>query len=196
MRASMSAVLLALTLACVPACTESGEIDPAAIAAVRGQLEHANAQIAAARGDLQRSLSEAQARDDAAAVERARASLESLAGIEAKAARATAAIDRFVRPDGTIDIGAGASAAGAALPPPWNLLVMLGLPVVVGGIQEWRRTQAVKAAKSIVNSVDQLRIASPVVRTEMEKLAANEETDFSAAMTPLAQRIVASERLT
>ena len=41
-------------------------------------------------------------------------------------------LERSVTAEGEFNPGPGAAAIGAALPPPWNLLVGIGLPVIVG----------------------------------------------------------------
>lgn len=101
---------------------------------------------------------------------------------------------------------------------PWG---MLATPFVLWGLREWRASVVLKAvkkaeaeakanaeiakkeaaeneaaAKSIVNMVDQVRIASPEVAKAMQTLKANTATDFTKALTPRASAIIEAERLT
>lgn len=101
---------------------------------------------------------------------------------------------------------------------PWGVLAT---PFLLWALREWRlgvalkavkkaeadakaaadaaRTEAkdnLEAAKSIVNGVDRLRIASPAVAAEMKRLTSDANTDFTAAFTEKASAIIEAERLT
>lgn len=101
---------------------------------------------------------------------------------------------------------------------PWG---MIATPFVLWGLREWRAAVVLKAvkkaeaeakaageaakkeaqenleaAKSIVNMVDQVRIAKPEVAAAMKDLVSRTETDFTTALTPRASEIIEAERLT
>lgn len=106
---------------------------------------------------------------------------------------------------------AGWMTLGGLLPPPFNVIAMLGLPIALREWRAWQQRKAAAAAiaaakkeaadneaaaKSIVNMVDQIRIAKPEVAVAMKDLTSRTETNFTTALTPRAQEIIESERLT
>jgi outer membrane murein-binding lipoprotein Lpp len=118
---------------------------------------------AAAVGKLELAASH-----EAAAAEHAK-TLEKINKLEAQLAKATAAFEAAVTPEGTLTPVSGLGAIGPLLPPPWGLVI--GLATTIGGIvvQQFRVWRETKAAKSIVKSVDALRRESPPAAKAMSE---------------------------
>lgn len=106
---------------------------------------------------------------------------------------------------------AGWMTLGGLLPAPFNVIAMVGIPIIVREVCGWQLRREAKtklaaekkkadeneaAAKSIVNMVDQIRIAKPEVAAAMKDLVSRTETDFTTALTPRASEIIEAERLT
>lgn len=102
-------------------------------------------------------------------------------------------------PDGSLNgAGAGAAIAGV-VPGPWQPFVLLGAPLVVGLIQQWRKKQAdqqtaeaLRAGRSIINGIDALRLSEPAVKEAMKK----HESLLMSNYSPLAQALVKDETIT
>jgi len=122
----------------------------------RGTLEQAEA---IARGERDA----ADARGDAATVAAADKTLAELAKYQAQLDKARAAIVAAQGPDGSIGPEGVIGAAAPFIPPPWNLLALIGAPLVIGGIQELRKRRVENAAARVIDSIDILREASPDV---------------------------------
>jgi len=181
-------------------------------------------QVEALREDTQRANAAAIVQRDAAIAQRDAAIAAGNTAAAEQLTKAVAFWEKAVAASGVAATIAGASAngdtagedagwvtLGGLLPPPFNVVAMIGLPVL---FREWRAWQQRKAAaealakakqeaaeneaaaKSIVNSIDQIRIAKPEVAAAMKELTANTATDFTANLTPKAKEIIDAERLT
>lgn len=80
-----------------------------------------------------------------------------------QAAAIGGAIDNLMEPDGTVSVESVSTGLGAVLPPPWNILAFVGVPAVVALIQQARVKKKEQAMRSVVNSIDALRIKAPQV---------------------------------
>jgi hypothetical protein len=72
---------------------------------------------------------------------------------------------------------------------------MLGIPLVVGGIQEVRKRRADANAKSIVNSVDVL-MQDAIVKNALKNVNHDVKASAHAQLTPAAKAIIESESVT
>lgn len=187
-------------------------------------------QAAAVRDDAMRASAAATMERDATIAKRDAALA---AGNTAVAEQLTKAIDRWqkaidasnamaaiasvgAQPSGnpaadTAAEDAGWMTLGGLLPAPFNVIAMIGIPIIVREVRGWQLRREAKAklaaekkkadenaaaAKSIVNMVDVIRIADPTVAESMKKLSSDANTDFTKNLTPLAKEIIAAERLT
>lgn len=164
------------------------------------------AQAAAAAQAASDAQAAAKAASDLAAAraaeERAKITLEQAAAVQTKLAAAHDLVRAVLNPEGGGDIDKALGTIGVAIPPPWNIVAAIGVPLIGWGVREWqmRRKNAVAnaaakeatdAAKSIVNAVDVLRGKAPEVAAAMSK---NREA-IREELTPLATAIVEGERL-
>lgn len=82
--------------------------------------------------------------------------------------------------DGSANVSGVTSAVSGALPPPWNLLVMVGAPIAVGLYQQMRVNRETKAAISLVNGITALQLTDPnisaILKANKTRLK-NEYTD-------------------
>lgn len=119
-----------------------------------------------------------------------------IASLQRQLDQAKAVLASMQAPDGTLDIGAGVGAIGSALPPPWNLIALVGGPIAGFIVNEMRNkpkiTRVTRAAKSIVNAIDVARTKSPAVAEGMSQHA----DAIRGALTEEAKAIVEAERLT
>ncbi|MGH7242924.1 MAG: hypothetical protein ACREJD_05850 [Phycisphaerales bacterium] len=201
-----TAILLVLA-----ACAASG-VDAKAVDA---QVSRAQTSLDAAKGEYEKKAAEATAEKkaafdagdktaqaEAAAKQKvAETTLARIAELEKKASDLKAAVATATKPDGTIDVATAAGSVGAFLPPPWNLIAMVGVPLIVGGIQQLRigkekskADQLDEDARSIVNYLDAMRSKSATLATEMQVLS--KATDVQEHLTPGAAAIIDDERVT
>lgn len=143
-----------------------------------------------ATADIEKAVEEGDAKLEA----KARETLATVQQAQAK----LAAVENIVKKDetGAVDPAATATSAAALLPPPWNVLAMLGIPLVVGGVQEIRRRQAVADAKSIVNSVDVLMTKSEAVKSALKSVDAEAKAAAHEQLTPAAKKLIDAESVT
>lgn len=111
---------------------------------------------------------------------------KTLAGVRKTISEVEKGLKGALNPDGTINPDAAASTVGALLPPPWNVIVALGAPALIGVVGEIRRRRAVDAANSLIGITEDLRAVVPGVK---ETMHANEPT-IHAKLSPLAKRLV------
>jgi hypothetical protein len=206
----------AVALSCMPACAHAQSLfsqqKPAEVATqARADLEAASATIALERQKAVDAQAAQAAAGNAAAVAelaKAIAFYDKAAAVTQKAMAVTKAAinaDGSVNPEGTL------LTLGGVLPFPFNLVVMLGGPLVFREVSSYRRRREAAAAleaarkaaaeneaagRSIVNSIDLMRVNSPLIASEMARLAASTQTNPASVLTPVAARIVAGERLT
>lgn len=80
---------------------------------------------------------------------------------------------RVTDEDGNFDTEKVAREASLYLPYPFNLISLVGVPLIVGGVQEWRRRQAIKSevrkSKEIIASVDAARKNNPIIADMMSQ---------------------------
>jgi hypothetical protein len=107
---------------------------------------------------------------------------------------ALTALNASVGPDGKITtdtaITGVTSTVGALLPPPWNVLAILGGAVAAGIVQQVRLNSANATGKSLVNALDAHNIAEPT------NAVTTLHPDAVAALTPGAAKLLNSESLT
>lgn len=96
------------------------------------------------------------------------------------------------KPDGTVDPADALAGAGALLPPPWNLLAMVGIPIGIGLVQEIRVRQKQKAAESIVNGFSAAAAEDP----NMAKALVENKDTLRLNFTPEAAKIVNANKIT
>lgn len=130
--------------------------------------------------------------------ETAEKTLEHLAKLDAGITKAEHLAQQVFDEQGNINPQGAAAAAGALLPPPFNLIVMIGGPLALLATQEIRarrRKQEAdeleKAARSIVNGIDRVRNASPAFAEAMKE----HKGELIGAYTEKAIEIVNDERL-
>ncbi|MFY7895847.1 MAG: hypothetical protein ACOVP8_06420, partial [Phycisphaerales bacterium] len=81
-----------------------------------------------------------------------------------------------------------------------TLSQVLGIPLVVGGVQEWSKRKAVAQkeadAKSIVNSIDVLMTKNDAVKAALKTVDAEAKAAAHAQHTPAAKQLIDAESVT
>lgn len=120
-------------------------------------------------------------------------SLARVAKLEGDLAAIRAVIDKSINPDGSLNGAAIGAAAGAVLPPPWNLVALLGAPLVTGLVQEFRLRGLKADADQIVDSVEAMRAANPTLKNEMKSM---KDVAAKQLTRPGARKLIASRAVT
>lgn len=189
MAACAAVVILIAILFVVPACA-GGKVD---LSQAKVQLEQSAATLAQAEAKANQDAADAVARGDTKAAEKARKTAEHAKKMREGAEQASAAM--VIDPaTGEVDLeataGSAVTKAGALLPPPYNLIALIGAPIVVGMAQEWRRKRAADAAKSIVKSVDEWIKADPMVMQSAKNMPDSVKAAVHAPLTKDAVKLI------
>lgn len=188
----VAAAALTLGLLGLAGCsTEQDAALQQEVANVRVGLDEAAARLEATRAALAQQLASAQLSGNASAIASAEKSIKAADEIKARLDQSRAVVSAAVNPDGTVNWEGSLTTLGGMAPFPFNLIIALGGTTIVAEI---RRRRAIAAAKSIVNGLDALRIENPAVAEAM-KASASRADGFDSAYTPLAEKIVAAERI-
>jgi hypothetical protein len=157
------------------------------------QVELAKANLEELKANATADITKAVAEGDAKLEAKAR---ETVKTVE-KAQEKLAAVESTIKRDaaGNVDPAATATGAAALLPPPWNVLAMLGIPLVVGGIQEVRKRRADANAKSIVNSIDVL-MQDAIVKGALKNVNPDVKASAHEQLTPAAKKLIDAESVT
>ena len=184
-------VTLAVTTLLASGCTSSPEEAKATSAALVQQETY----LTQTRETATAQLAAAQAKGDTAAAAKAQKTIATVDAALPVVVQAQKVLTEATNPDGTINtdkaIGGGITAVSALVPPPYGVLLGIGGTLAAAVIGEIRRKQAVDAAKSIVNSVDALKLSDPNVATALKTGRAV----MRSQLTKLGGKIVDKERL-
>jgi hypothetical protein len=157
------------------------------------QVELAKANLEELKANATADIAKAVEAGDAKLEAKARETVAVVTSIQTKVAAVESTIKRDAA--GNVDPAATATGAAALLPPPWNVLAMLGIPLVVGGIQEVRKRRADANAKSIVNSVDVL-MQDAIVKNALKNVNSDVKASAHEQLTPAAKALIESESVT
>lgn len=165
-------------VATLQGCTATGEVD-------RDQID---AQVDSVRSQLEQTKAELEAAKATAATDAKKADLQAVISridsIDAKVTQGQAALHAIVNDDGSINGPAAGAMASTVLPPPWNLVAAIGLPLIVGGIQQLRVSNTGSKLRGTMNDalslVKALDIHNSTSAAKVEKL----DPDAVAALTP------------
>lgn len=203
----MVAVVVGAVMAAGTALTACTLLTPEgqqqATAVVQQTTSTTAATLAKAKADQEARLAAALAAADPAGTQKANDTLVAIAQVQAKVDAVNATLAKVVKPDGTVNVGAVGSEVGALLPPPWNLIAILGGPLIAAGIQQWRLNQKQKDlasitldadqaqadAESIVKSIDVLR-AHPTAGPSVKAAMAGIKPQLQAVLTPGAKSTI------
>ena len=176
---TLALVIPLVSAGCFDAEKERARLDQtqAALAEERTALEIERAKVLAAKQDP--SAIDAQL----ARVDKLAADLERVRSLMAKA----------INPDGSLNGSAIGAAAGAALPPPWNLVALIGAPLLTGVVQEFRLRGVKADADQIVDSVEAMRAASPTLKDAMK---AAKDVAQKQLTRPGARKLIAARSIT
>jgi len=157
------------------------------------QVELAKANLEELKANATADIAKAVEAGDAKLEAKARETVATVEKIQAK----VASVEKIVKvnADGSVDPAATATGAAALLPPPWNVLAMLGIPLVVGGIQEVRKRRADANAKSIVNSIDVL-MQDAIVKGALKNVNPDVKASAHEQLTPAAKKLIDAESVT
>lgn len=162
------------------------------------QYEQAKTNLEELKANATADINQAVAEGDAKLEAKARETLKTVERIE----NAAASIEKTVKRDeaGNVDPAATATGAAALLPPPWNVLAMVGIPLIVGGIQEMSKRKAVAQkeadTKSIINSIDVLMTKNDAVKAALKNVDAEAKAAAHAQLTPAAKQLIDAESVT
>jgi hypothetical protein len=112
--------------------------------------------------------------------------------LEQRARSTEELLQRVTNPDGSVNIAAASREASQFLPYPFNLILLLGGPTLAGLVQEIRVRRSDAAARSLVNSIDKLRIEEPTVRDAFKR----HKDAIGRQLTPRARKVIAKETIT
>jgi len=157
------------------------------------QYTQAKANLEELKANATADITKAVAEGDAKLEAKAR---ETVKTVE-KAQEKLAAVERTIKRDaaGNVDAAGTATGAAALLPPPWNVLAMLVIPAVVGGVQEVRKRRADANAKSIVNSVDVL-MQDAIVKNALKNVNPDVKASAHEQLTHAAKKLIDAESVT
>jgi hypothetical protein len=187
---SILIITVAIT-AMLAGCTASPEETRATSAALVQQETF----LTQTRETATQQLAAAQAKGDTAAAAKAQKTIATVDAALPTVIQAQKVLTEATNPDGTINtekaISGGVTAVSALVPPPYGVLLGIGGTLVAAVIGEIRRKQAVDAAKSIVNSVDALKLSDPQVAAVFK----SQRKVLRGQLTKLGEKIVDKERL-
>jgi len=157
------------------------------------QYTQAKANLEELKANATADITKAVAEGDAKLEAKAR---ETVKTVE-KAQEKLAAVESTIKRDaaGNVDAAGTATGAAALLPPPWNVLAMLVIPAVVGGVQEVRKRRADANAKSIVNSVDVL-MQDAIVKNALKNVNPDVKASAHEQLTHAAKKLIDAESVT
>lgn len=158
------------------------------------QYEQAKTNLEELKANATADITQAVAEGDAKLEAKARETLKAVERIE----NAAKELEAVVKKDetGAVDPAATATSAAALLPPPWNVVAMLGIPLVVGVAQEYRKRQSDANARSIVNSIDVLMTKNDAVKAALKTVDAEAKAAAHAQLTPAAKQLIDAESVT
>jgi len=157
----------------------------------REQAAQARATLDTQKAAATADLTKAQAAGDTKAADRAAKTLDTISELESRLAKAEEMLASVSAPDGGIDPAKAAGAAGALLPPPWNIVAMLGVPAIVAAIQELRVRNRTADAVSIINGLSAAQLASPGMTTALKANEAVLKKEYTVG----AQKLVKKHKL-
>lgn len=153
-------------LVCIAGCALQGGVSPEQrreqIAAIDNTIAELDTALANARAVL--------SSPDASAEQRANAE-KTVRDAEAARLRLTQlreVTDKAIAEDGTIDAGKAIGAAAPFLPPPFNVIALIGAGLIPGLFAEIRRRRERADKQSIIEAIEAARKASPELVAAME----------------------------
>lgn len=162
----------------------------------KAKADQALRDAASITDEAARSAAIAKATKDAAEaqkqIDKANETIATAERLAKELKRAQELLAQATNPDGSIDPANGLAAAGALLPPPWNLLAMVGIPIGVGLFQELRVRQKQKAAVSIVDGISAAAAEDP----NMAKALVDNKDTLRLNFSPEAVKIVNANKIT
>lgn len=174
-------------------------VPPAAFDGAQQKLDATKAAqekaLAEAQAAALAAKTEAETRKAQEAAAAAAKTLEYLASLQAGLDKAKALQQAATGPDGRFDLAGAAAGAGALVPPPWNLILMLGVPALVGLVQQKRVMDRDRDTRSVINAIDVLR-SDPSTGTAARSLMASAKAKMDEQLTPRARKLRKEESLT
>lgn len=157
----------------------------------KARLDQTQAELAEKRLSLEIERHNAlAAKQDTSKIDAQLARVDKLAA-DLEAVRAT--LEKAVNPDGSLNGSAIGAAAGAALPPPWNIIALLGAPILTGVVQEFRLRSVKADADQVVDSVEAMRAANPTLKAEMKAV---KDVAQKQLTRPGARKLIAARAIT
>jgi hypothetical protein len=203
MRKLALAVAVLSLVVMLPGCSSMGKLfgtpgetgpDPQLVA----QYEQAKTNLEELKANATADINQAVAEGDAKLEAKARETLKTVERIEKAADKFEAVVKKDET--GAVDPAATVTGAAALLPPPWNVLAMVGIPLIVGGIQEMSKRKAVAQkeadTKSIINSIDVLMTKNDAVKAALKNVDAEAKAAAHAQLTPAAKQLIDAESVT
>lgn len=139
------------------------------VAETRASIDAATVTLDESRARALQAQANAEAAGDSKTADAAIKTIETIDRTAAELAKVRAVIDAGTNPDGSVNVGGAIGAVAPLVPPPWNVLLLVGAPLLTGAIGEIRRRRAVAAAAAVVNSIDLLKQTSPLVKQAFEE---------------------------
>jgi len=186
--------ILSLLCLCFISCAISCTSDQTA--QTQASLNTANDQLTA-----QYNLLKAQVDSDNDVKSKAESqkALDEIIRLQTELAKIKTKVDASINSDGTVNTTGVMTAVGATLPFPWNLIVLVGIPSVVGIIQQLRLNTSTNAAKSLVNGINAITVPGgpsiPGAVTIPLSVDLTTHPAFLGQLTPKALKIVRSESI-
>jgi methyl coenzyme M reductase beta subunit len=162
------------------------------------------ASIASLKQDAQADLVVAKETGDTDAQKKPERTLKFIGDAEKFTQTAESVVQ--VDEQGNVNIAATAAGAAPLLPFPFNLIVGVGVPLLVGGVggvQEMRKRKsdaaaraAIEDAKSIVNHIDTMMTKDDAVKAALKNLNADTKAAAHEQLTPGAKKLIETESVT
>lgn len=140
---------------------------------VQKQIDQTQANLDESLAIATESKQSAIASNDGTAIKQADEAIAKIVELKTKVDLAEEKLNQVWNGDGSVNVNGVTSAVSGALPPPWNLLMLVGAPIAVGLYQQYRVNRETKAAISLVNGITALQMADPNMK---QVLKANKET--------------------
>lgn len=182
---AISVIFLAVSCYTMAGCSSTQIED------LKVQLSHQQDVLDQVKEDAEKAKTDAANKGDEDALAAANKKLAEVAASQKAIDEALLRLQTATKPDGSIDVGSAAAAAGAALPPPWNVLAIVGGIIVTGLAQEARVQREARAAKSITDGITAMQMNDPAASPMLKRNA----DAINGELTPRAKQIISKNKI-
>lgn len=180
------AAVLVCTAGFLYGCNSEGQVD---LTEIDRRLDETAANLNTVVQNAEAELAAAQASGDQGRIDRAQRTLDTAREYQrpVNTAANTVVLDPAT---GQVDVTATTTNVAGFLPPPYNIIALIAAPLIAGGLQEFRRRRALRAAESLVTSVDTWMRSDPAVMNSAKDMPAAVKDTVHSRLTPMAVEIL------